>query len=247
MLLISLCIPTYSRLEYLKLAVNSCLNQQYPYFEICVSQDPKSTGQDKEIETWCREIQKQIPDKFKYNLNQERKGLAGNWNQLVQMAKGDYVIIIGDDDLLCEDFLFELTNSILTKKDIAVIFSNQYFIDEKGILLQEKTKELNRVYKRDILGKGLINDPVIMVFGNTVPMSASLIKRDYLLKFPFDNQLNTPEFEVFLKIALDGGNFFYVNKQLASYRIHNKSETSVGLKMHLMIRNLLNIKVKNEY
>jgi glycosyltransferase involved in cell wall biosynthesis len=77
-MLISLCIPTYSRLEYLKLAVTSCLNQAYKDFEICVSQDPKPEGPDNAIAQWCEQMQKSLPYKFRYNLNQERLGLAGN-------------------------------------------------------------------------------------------------------------------------------------------------------------------------
>ena len=246
-MLISICIPTYSRLEYLKQAVDSCLKQKYEAFEICVSQDPKPDGLDNAIKTYCEEMVKLYPNKFRYNFNTKNLGLAGNWNVCVRIAKGDYLIIIGDDDLLSEDFLTAMVAALNSQKNIAVIFCNQYFINERNELLKEKTDYLNEHYNRNSLSEGLLMEPVKTVFNRSIPSSSSLIRRDLLLKYPFDERLNTPELEVFLKIAIAGEVFYYINKQLASYRLHAQSATSKGLTIHYFVKNLINMEIPIEF
>jgi glycosyltransferase involved in cell wall biosynthesis len=249
-MLISLCIPTYSRVEYLKLAVTSCLNQTFEDFEICVSQDPKPDVPDNAITHWCKQMQESLPcGKFRYNLNKERLGLAGNWNKLVEMARGDYLIIIGDDDLLDNNFLTEMSNILGKERNekLSVIFCNQFFINELGEILEETTKKLNTHYGRNKINEGMLSEPVKVVFNNSIPMSAALIRRDLLLKYPFDCRSNAPEFVVFLKIAIENGIFYYCDKQLASYRLHAQSATSSGLTVHYAVKNVIDTVVPAEY
>jgi glycosyltransferase involved in cell wall biosynthesis len=240
-MLVSICIPTYSRLDYLKQCVASCLAQRDSDFEVCVSQDPRKDGPDANIMEWCLQMASEH-QRFRYRLNERNLGLAGNWNQCVEMARGEYLIILGDDDLLDDGFLAALTTDIRAyRTDVA--FCNQYFIDENGSVLWEQTERSNRIYKRTYLAPGLLDAPAQVVLNNSVPMSAALISRALLLRYPFDAGLNTPEFEVFLKIAVHGGRFSYNNKQLASYRVHAQAATSSGLTIDKLIHNVIGIEV----
>jgi len=244
-MLISVCIPTYSRLEYLKLAVNSVFAQTYTNFEICVAQDPMPNGPSSEIMEWCEANATSNP-KFRYQLNKENVGLAGNWNVLSNMAEGSYVIILGDDDTLEPTYLERLTRNIVSNKP-DVVFCDQNFIDEVGNIKVELTEEMSLKYYRSNLQSGLLSNSIEVVLNNTVPMSSSLIKRHHLLSYPFDPTLNTPELEVFMKIAAGGGIFEYVKERLANYRVHQGSATSGGLKIHYLLRNIIPIKVPEAY
>jgi glycosyltransferase involved in cell wall biosynthesis len=244
-LLISVCIPTYSRLEYLQIAIDSILAQTYPHYEICVALDPKNTGPDSAIDTWCISYAKENSS-FKYYVNPENVGLAGNWNVLANMASGAYVIIIGDDDTLEPDYLESVVGQIhITGAD--VVFSDQNFIGPTGEILEELTQEASIDYRRAHMSAGRLAEPIRDVLHSSVPMSAAIIKRDLLLKFPFDPILNTPELEVFLKIALDECVFAYVNSRKANYRVHEGSETTAGLRLHYMIKNIIALKVPEKY
>ena len=242
---ITIAVPTYSRLVYLKDAVNSIRNNaQNLYFEILVGQDITPQGLDVPIQKWCVE-QLKVDDKFSYFSNSQNLGLAGNWNKLVKEAKGEYVMIIGDDDLLGTDFLEKVVPVMHEAAD--VIFTSQSFIDSDGNILGDLTHQLNKEYGRTEMPTGWLQQPIATVLRNSVPMSASVIKKKWLEKYPFDPSLNTPELEVFLKIALEGGRFYFVNEPLALYRIHQQSATSSGLTIHRMLRNLIQIKVPDAY
>ncbi len=141
-----MCIPTYSRLEYLKIAVASLYAQTYKNFEICVSLDPKQTGPDLDIHNWC-ESQAASNPLFKYRWNNKNLGLAGNWNVLVPFATGKYIMIIGDDDTLEPTFIEKMIEQI-NKYNPDVIFCDQNFMDENGNLLHELTRKSSVDYQR---------------------------------------------------------------------------------------------------
>lgn len=243
-MLVSICIPTFSRLNYLKQAVQSALNQTYKNIEICVSQNPKGTIPDRDIQTWCAiEAAKGI---LLYTSNKENLGLTGNLNVLAAKAKGNYLIFLGDDDLLHPDFVKNLIYAA-ENSNADIVFCNQYFIDREGVILEKETRELNVLYKRNTLNKGLLPDAVKTIFNNSVPLSASLIKKELFSTYTFNQELNTPEFPFFLRIALNNGKFFYVNRQLAYYRLHNNSETSRGLATEKLLKDVLSINVPDKY
>lgn len=243
--LISICIPTYSRLPYLQQAVASALQQDYPQIEICIAQDIKPDGADAAIQNWCTALA-QREEKVRYILNERNLGLAGNWNQLVSMAGGDYLIIIGDDDLLLPNYVSAMVE-LIESANADVVFCNQQFIDAEGNFLEAQTTALNKLYKRDVLPGGVLDDAVAVVFNNTVPMSAALVKKDCYATHRFDDRLNTPEFELFLQLALEGKTFAYCDKQLAAYRIHPASATSGGLTTDRFLANIIAIDVPQQY
>jgi glycosyltransferase involved in cell wall biosynthesis len=245
MVKLSICIPTYTRLAYLKELVDSCFNQTYNDFEICISQDVTPEGLNLEIREYCEALEINNPDLIKYKAQNKNLGLAGNWNALVDMAEGEFIFIPGDDDVISNSFLEKMLDQ--ANEDIDVIFCNQNFIDHKSNVLKNFTDEQNYHYKRDILNSGYIEKPIAVVLQNSVPMSAALIRRDWFSKFSFDNLINTPELEVFLKIAVSGGRFVFVDEQLASFRIHPGSATNAGLTTGRYISNIMDIEIPSEY
>ena len=244
-MLLSICIPTYSRLPYLQECVASVYKQKSHSYEICISIDPKSDGPDKAIVAWCSEEAK-LNSKFRFQVNSSNRGLAGNWNELVNMAIGEYLIVLGDDDRLLPNYVSTFV-AALSQTDADVGFCDQLFIDSDGKIDKELTEQNSENYHRATLPKGLIAEPIKVVLQNSVPMSSALIRRSWLLRFPFDKQLNTPELEVFLKIAVANGTFYYEPQRLAEYRVHSTSATSSGLTVHRFVSNLIEIAVPAVY
>ncbi|MGD1853118.1 MAG: glycosyltransferase family 2 protein [Leptolyngbyaceae cyanobacterium] len=97
--LLSICIPAYNRPIWLKRALLSILttaSQQQPNIEIVVSDDSTipdcKHAVDELITDW------QGP--YRYYQNIPSLGMAGNWNHCIQVASGDYILILHDDDYL---------------------------------------------------------------------------------------------------------------------------------------------------
>lgn len=94
---LSICIPTYNRAAHLANCLQSIAenwSSSGADVQICVS-DNCSTD---ETESVVRSVQERIP--IKYVRNVENLGIAKNFLAVVAMADGDFVWMIGDDDLL---------------------------------------------------------------------------------------------------------------------------------------------------
>lgn len=237
--LVTIAIPTYNRLDYLKEAVASASAQTYRHLEILVGDDgPTST-----IPFWIREAQVREP-RLRYQKNEKNMGLAGNWNCVARAARGEFIIIIGDDDRLRPTFVEKLVPLLTPEIDVA--FSNHDLIDPAGRVLAEESKAHNIYYGRSRLPSGILASSELAVWNNSIPMSASLIRRSRILEFPFSEELNTPEIELFLKIARSRGSFTFFPETLAEYRIHPGSATGAGLWVDRLAARLAPLNVAPE-
>ncbi len=241
--LVTVAIPTYSRLNYLKEAVTSALAQTYPNLEILISQDPGKDGLNKPIQAWTRALMSQNPN-VRYRCNSYNLGLSGNWNALADAAKGEYLVIIGDDDRLLPNFVETLLHA--TKLDAQVAFSNHYIINSQGERLAKETEQYTRQYYRDNLPPGKLSQPQMWVWRNVIPMSAALLRTKDVQRLRFKEDLNTPEIELFIRLVQQGVGFVFVPEYLSEYRVHNQTATATGLYNERLVKYLLPIAVPAE-
>lgn len=95
-------IPTFGRLPLLVEAVRSAAAQRdVGSFEILITDnDPDSSG-------WAGLVEA-APDlrdaPIRYVVNAENIGMFGNWNRCIELARGEWLTILNDDDLLDPNF-----------------------------------------------------------------------------------------------------------------------------------------------
>lgn len=241
--LITITIPTYKRLNYLKEAVTSALDQTYDNIEVLIGQDPTPQGLDESIQIWSQDLAAQNP-KVRYQFNPQNLGLAGNWNALAAGALGEYLVMIGDDDRLLPDFVENLVKVVQAETQVA--FSNHYVIDSQGNRLGAESTQLTKRYHRDRLPAGPVSNPEIWAWQNAIPMSAALVRTCEIQRLRFKADLNTPEIELFIRLAQAGGEFVFVPEYLAEYRVHEQAATASGLKVDKLVAYLLPMKVSPE-
>lgn len=122
---ISICIPTYNRSKHLQNCLHSIFSNQSISeieFEVCVS-DNCSTDNTEEV---VQAISKKYP--IKYNRNPSNLGIPRNFLKVVSMAEGEFVWLIGDDDLLLPNALEQLNGLINRYKDVDFFFINSYHL-----------------------------------------------------------------------------------------------------------------------
>jgi glycosyltransferase involved in cell wall biosynthesis len=91
---LSVVIPTYNRQEILKKCISSVLHQTYSAnnYEIIIINDQSSD----ETELILKVVIKQFPDRIKY-FSQHKKGPAAARNLGIKEARGDIILLLGDD------------------------------------------------------------------------------------------------------------------------------------------------------
>jgi glycosyltransferase involved in cell wall biosynthesis len=238
--MVTIAIPTYERLGYLKEAVGSALDQTHRNVEILIGDD----GCDQLLREWC-EQQVAAHSEIRYHRNNRNLGLAGNWNALVDAAQGEFIVIIGDDDRLLPNFVGKCVAAILP--DRSLVFSNHYVIDAQGNRLDDQTESFAFRYGRKGLVSGVLDDAEALAWRNAIPISASLLRTADAKRLRFKEDLNNPEIEFFIRLARAGGAFFFLEEHLIEYRAHSASATaSAGLKSDLLVDYLLRFDVRSE-
>lgn len=220
--LATICIPTFRRLRYLKEAVAAAQAQTLRNIEVLISDD----GDSAELRRWSEAVVR-ADARVRYRRNEKNLGLGGNWNECVSAARGQWLVIQGDDDRLLPTFCEDLLQT--AAPDSTVLFSNHYVIDERGDRLEEESREWTVRYKRHLLPKGKVEDVARCVWSNSVPMTAALVRTAAIQRLGIKTDLNTPEIELFARLAAEGARFDHEPGYLAEFRSHAESSTASGL------------------
>lgn len=89
--LISIIIPTRERLGTLRSTVSTALDQQSDRIEVLVADNASSDG--------TAEFVSSVQDpRLRYISSGQRLSMSANWELALEHARGDYILIVGDDD-----------------------------------------------------------------------------------------------------------------------------------------------------
>lgn len=106
----TIAIPNYERPTYLREALRNILGQSFSDFEVIVSDDCSNEDIQSVIEDF--------PDPRLRWVRQERNiGAVANFNYVIGQAKGRYVVLHQNDDLLHLDFLQRAYHAFLLRPD----------------------------------------------------------------------------------------------------------------------------------
>ena len=129
--LISVCIPAYNRAALLPPLLDSIFGQDFQDLEVVIAEDGSP-----ERHAICRvaeEYAARNPGRLTYHENPSNLGYDGNLRHLVELARGDYVVFMGNDDLLAEGALAAIVAAVRAHPNVGVVLrSYDSFIDDPG-------------------------------------------------------------------------------------------------------------------
>jgi glycosyltransferase involved in cell wall biosynthesis len=138
--LISIVMPVYNpEPRFLIEAVESVQSQLYPYWELCIADDASTDAK-------VRPVLEQLADKderIKIVFREENGHISRASNTALELAAGEFVALLDNDDLLPEHALFEVVCTILDHRDVGLIYSDEDKITETG-------KRFNPYFKSDL-------------------------------------------------------------------------------------------------
>ena len=118
---ISILMPVYNTDEkWLKLAVESVINQAYWNWELCVVDDASTEiGVRKILESYGLRDRR-----IKLRFLAEHRGISGASDDALGIASGDFVGLLDHDDELTRDALFEIVKALNENPRLDLIYSD---------------------------------------------------------------------------------------------------------------------------
>ena len=140
---ISLCIPTYNRSMYLNNLLSSIVsNKNYLRdVEICISDNNSSDETSNVIKSYKNIIS------IKYKKNKNNIGLAANIISVSQMATGEFLWLIGDDDILFKDSIKRLQKLIISNPSVDFFYVNAFTMSKNKIIKNKSNYSYNYISK----------------------------------------------------------------------------------------------------
>ena len=127
--LISIIIPVYNvPFKYLKECIDSVLNQSYKNYEICIADDCST---DEELINTLKDYD-QNHSNIKVVFRKENGHISEASNSAIEIASGDFIALLDNDDLLTEHALYEVVKVLNENQDLDLIYSDEDKIDLEG-------------------------------------------------------------------------------------------------------------------
>ena len=226
----SIVIPTYNGADFVEQALLSALNQTRKADEIIISDDNSS---DETLK-----ICQKYVDKVKIYRNEDGpSGFVNGWNKAITHACGEYISILHQDDLLASEFLEEAENTLTKYPEIKHLFVPCNYIDNDGRIISEPD-----YCDRNIqVFSGIEYVDAYQTIGNQhIHRSPGVIThRDIFNVCKYREEAGHIADDDFFYRVGQYTDVIGVFKTLASYRIHEKSETG-HLGNLLLTRRLAN-------
>lgn len=230
-------ITTYNRANYLKLVIDSVLNQTYQNFKIIVL-DNCSTDSTSDI------VKEYVyTGKVIYHKHEENIGGPANINYAFINCKTEYFCVFHDDDIL---------HSNLLEKEIAYMDMNPKccavsclanIIDENGkITTKTGINENNRSFKEQEFFKEYLFNQRNLVFPSTMYRNSIIQEKKISINYAAGPCC---DIVLYMDIERCGGVIVEINEVLFDYRVYSSQDSSSNFET--MLLNLIKYLKTNSY
>lgn len=209
--LVSVIITTYNRPNYLEITINSVLNQTYKNLEILVFDDNTPGDVNHAI---CAKF----PNIYYQKLLKTGSPVNGR-NKGIEICKGDFIAFLDDDDLWVENKIEKQMEILKNNLDFGLVHSPCVIIDSNGKVQPE-------IIGESFEWRNKHGDISMQMLGNfTLMMPTPLIRKEILNKVGcFNEKMNAAGEDVeFWTRCSFITKFYYINKPLAFYRVHENN------------------------
>lgn len=208
--IVSVIVPCYNHINYVKECIESILNQTYKNIELIVIDD----GSKDQSVGKLLEIQRQ------HNfilIQQENRGLAATLNRgISEFASGKYLTLCASDDFWCIDKIEKQVAFMEKYNDVAMCYGRTYYVDEESNKINLQKRSDNK-----LRGGHIFEDIFLFKFH---PPVNYLFKKSLFAEIGlYDESIYAEDYYMNLKIARKY-KIGFLDDYLGYYRVDSNSE-----------------------
>ncbi len=187
--LVSIIIPCFNTEKFIAETIQSVINQTYSTWELIIVNDGSTDNSFSIIEEFVKQ------DSRITSINKKNSGVSDSRNTGISKSKGEYLILLDSDDLICQNFielgLLEFKNDVT----IGLVHFDNQLIDKNS----NKLNIVNKSFEGHVLDKLLLLGDGEYIFG----ISSCILKKEVLdIIGLFDIKLsNSADHDLYFKIA----------------------------------------------
>lgn len=212
---VDILLTTYNtKIEYLKMQIDSILQQTYKNFTLIISDDCSTNEEVREI---LKEYE-QKDNRIQLYFQPQNLGYTKNFEFVLTKSTAGYIAFSDHDDIWYPNKIEE-SLKILKEKNVDLVYCDAKQIDENGKILHESYLRyknmpiLNEKYKKDIL-------PFLRHIA--IGCSQLLTKQVRNLMIPFSkNTIAHDWHSLYIANKLKG--VYCIDKPLFEYRLHGNN------------------------
>lgn len=213
---VSVCIPVYNGEKTIQKTVESVMQQTYKNLEILII-DNQSTDNTVQIVSNLKD------DRIVFFQNSNNIGMAGNWNECLKKATGEYIHFLCADDYMTKDCIEKKVTLMDLDGEIAMVSSSTDIVNENGELVFRRCR-----HKTDTIFDGYKFAKKSLHRGNLYGEPSNVMFRKKLLETTglfSTNLYYTTDWELWVRLSALG-KVAYLRESLTKYRISTENTTS---------------------
>jgi glycosyltransferase involved in cell wall biosynthesis len=215
--LVSILVISYNQRKFILDTLDSAFDQDYPNFEVVISDDASTDGTAELID----EYSKKHPSLVKV-LNKTNLGITKNCNVCLKNCKGKYIAILGGDDLF-------LPNKISEQVKWLEQDENRVICGHDCEIFDDATLEMIVIdipYRKN--GYGISE---WIKNGMIISATSLMVRSSSIPEYGFDERITiVSDWKFCIDILLKGGECGYIPGIYSKYRRHSTSITQRSAK-----------------
>jgi glycosyltransferase involved in cell wall biosynthesis len=231
---VSILIPTYNGARYIEACLDSVLSQTYKDIEILVVDDGSTDATFEILERYAANDQR-----IRLVRNEHNLGLVGNWNRCIELAQGEWIKFVFQDDWIEPECLEAMLDA--TKLNGSIVACQRNFAFGEGVSESTRQHYLNfptlsslfsdtAMISAEAYSEAVMDHFAINFVGEP---TAVMLHRSVFKKFKLFNPrlIQLCDFEFWTRIAVHTG-IAYVPQPLATFRVHKDSTSAKNVEQN---------------
>lgn len=211
--IVSICIPVYEQLEYVKRLLDSIIIQDYKNIEVIVSDD----SLNNEIENLCAEYKSKLS--IRYFKHRPSLKTPKNWNFALDQAIGEFIMLMHQDDYFAKTNSINIfLNEFRKNKNLGFAFSQNTPMYDNGKLVQGVRRDKKII--NDLKNKV---DYLVDIFVIGPPSNVMISKR---IQTRYDERfIWLVDVDYCVRMIESGVEYSYINEHLVTIGMHGEQAT----------------------
>jgi glycosyltransferase involved in cell wall biosynthesis len=221
--------PTYNRAQYIGNYLENILSQTFQDFEIVVCDDCSSDSTE--------DVVKGFDDaRIRYYRNPKNLNIPGNLNRILELARGEMIVILHDHDIFDQQLLEKMVDFLEQNQTVGFVHTGTAWIDPGG----SNYVDVSPAYNPVTCGAELL-DSVLLGEDFSLPINAcGMVRRSAYeeVGFRYDSQFGfLADVDLWLRLAakFDVG---YIRSPLITCRRRDDEHEYSGVNWKLVIWNI---------